>query len=361
MSTMQILLISNMYPSKDYPFYGIFVKNFENQLMKEGFKFEKAVIKGRGKTTTKKLKKYFQFFLDVFRYLKKDKYDLIYVHYVGHSLLPFLLFKRNISKPLVVNAHGSDILSDSKIGRIIQKMVTPIIKKSNMVVVPSDYFKSIIEKKFFIHGANIFISPSGGIDTNLFRPMSLEQHKNFTIGFVSRIDRGKGWDILLEAVYLLKEKNLNFKVILIGSGEQNSAMLNTISKLGLKSEVEWLGAKHHDELPYYFNQMDIFVFPTTRLAESLGLVGLEAMACGVPVVGSNIGGLPSYISDGLNGKLFEAGNSKELAKCIEFFMKMDRDEFTKYKTQALETAKKYDSKIIAKQLAKKLKEVVIPT
>jgi len=87
---MKILLISNMYPSKDHPFYGIFVKNFENQLIAEGFEFEKAVIKGRGKTKIEKLKKYFKFFIDVFRALKGDNYDLIYVHYAEHSLIPLV-------------------------------------------------------------------------------------------------------------------------------------------------------------------------------------------------------------------------------------------------------------------------------
>jgi glycosyltransferase involved in cell wall biosynthesis len=347
-----------MYPSKDYPFYGIFVKNFENQLMTEGFEFEKAVINGRGRTKLEKLKKYFQFFTDVFKALREDKYDLIYVHYVGHSLLPFLMFKRNPLKPLVVNAHGSDIFSVSKIGHLIQKMITPIIKEADMVVVPSNYFKNILEEKFSIHQNSIFVSPSGGIDTNLFKPIVVERSKLFTIGFVSRIDEGKGWDILLDAVYLLKQKNLNFKVLMVGSGEQNDAMLKKIDELELGSTVEYVGAKPHDELAHYFNQMDIFAFTTTRLAESLGLVGLEAMACGVPVVGSNIGGLPSYISDGVNGKLFEAGNSKELVKCIEFFVEMNKDEFTKYKIQALETAKRYDSKIVASELGEKLKEVL---
>lgn len=354
---MKILLISNMYPSSSHPTYGIFVKNFENRLIAEGFEFEKAVIKGRGRTKLEKLKKYFQFFVDVFKALRKENYDLIYVHYVGHSLLPFLIFKKNPLKPLVVNAHGSDIFPVTKIGHLIQKIITPVIKKADMVVVPSNYFKNILEEKFFIHENSIFISPSGGVDTNLFKPMIVERSELFTIGFVSRIDKGKGWDIFLDAIYILKQKKFNFKVLLVGSGAQNDIMLKKIYGLSLSSIVEYVGAKPHNELPYYFNQMDIFLFPT-RLVESLGLVGLEAMACGVPVVGSNIGGLPSYIKDGVNGKLFEAGNIEELVKSIEFFMKMDKDEFAKYKFQALKTAKKYDSRVVASELAKKLKELL---
>jgi len=118
--------------------------------------------------------------------------------------------------------------------------------------------------------------------------MVVERNKLFTIGFVSRIDEGKGWDILLEAVYLLKQKNLTFKVLMVGSGAQDNAMLKKIEELQLGDIIEYVGAKPHNELPYYFNKMDIFVFPTTRFAESLGLIRLEAMACDIPIFGLDI-------------------------------------------------------------------------
>ncbi len=353
---MKILLISNMYPSTGHPFYGIFVQNFEKQLTDENIESVKVAIEGRGKSKIDKLKKYIKFFINTYKAVKKNDYDLIYVHYIGHSLLPFLFIKKSLNKPLVINAHGSDIFANSKSALLIQKLVARIVQKSNLMVVPSEYFKDIVENKF--QHKNIFISPSGGINTNLFKPLpDIEKQNIFTIGFVSRIDEGKGWDTLLKAIKILKSKKLTFKVMMIGSGEQQETMLQLTNTLDLENCVSCLGAKPHDELPHYFNQMDIFAF-TTRLDESLGLVGLESMACGVPVVGSNIGGLPSYISDGVNGKLFEAGNSEELAKCIEFFMMIEKDEFSKYKTQALETAKRYDSKIVNQALMNKLERIV---
>lgn len=345
-----------MYPSQEHPFYGIFVQNFEKQLIDENIEFTKAVIEGRGKSKLEKLKKYIKFFIDVHKAIKENDYDVIYVHYVGHSLLPFLFVKKALNKPLVINAHGSDIFSNSKIGLFIQKLVAHIIQKANLIVVPSDYFKDIVGQKY--QHKNVFVSPSGGIDTTLFKPLpTKEKREIFTIGFVSRIDEGKGWDVLLKAVKILKDKNLAFKVFMIGFGEQQKALLQLIKELELESCVTYLGAKPHDELPSYFNQMDIFVF-TTRLAESLGLVGLEAMACGVPVVGSNIGGLPSYINDGVNGKLFEPVNVEELVSALEYFMVLDKGQFDMYKNQALMTAKKYDSKIVAKELSDKLNELL---
>lgn len=353
---MKILLISNMYPSAEYPFYGIFVKNFENQLIAESFEFEKTVIEGRGITKLDKINKYIRFFIDVFKKVKANDYDLIYVHYIGHSLLPLRLVQHSVKKPLVVNAHGSDVFTNSKVGTFIQKLVTPLIKKANLVVVPSDYFKDIVSEKFMIKKENIFVSPSGGIDTKLFKPQEI-QKEIFTIGYVSRIDKGKGWDTLLDAVSLLNAKGFSFRVLMLGGGAEENLLLQKIEDLELENVVKFLGPKPHSELVSYFNQMSVFAFTTTRLAESLGLVGLEAMACGVPVVGSNIGGLPSYIKDGGNGKLFEAGNVEELVKSLEYFMKLDDENIQIYKVNALNTAQRYDSKTVATILADKLKVV----
>ena len=354
---MRIFLISNMYPSKTYPFYGIFVQNFENQLTDKDINSTKVVIEGRGISKIDKIKKYIKFFTNTYKALKKNNYDLIYVHYVGHSLLPLLLFKHLISKPLVVNAHGSDIFTNSKIGQLIQKLVTPIIKKAQMIVVPSEYFCKVVEDKFSIQEQNIFVSPSGGIDTNLFKPLDIEKKDIFTIGYVSRIDEGKGWDVLLDAVYLLKQKQLKFKVLLIGSGSQSEQMFQKIKVLDLSDVVDCLGVKPHEELPHYFNQMDVFVFPT-ELPESLGLVGIEAMACGVPVIGSDVGALPGYIKPGINGELFTPGDAKELADKIQGFILMNSKKLLLYRQASSETARAFDTANVYRDIYFRLGELI---
>lgn len=344
-----------MYPSSSYPTYGTFVKNFEDQLIEEGFYFSKAVIYGKGQTKFKKFKKYLLFFKEVFVKVKMNEYDLIYVHYIGHSLIPLILAQYFIKKPIVLNAHGGDVITNSKISFLIQKIVFSIIKKANLIVVPSEYFKEMVSSKFNISNNKIFVSPSGGIDTTLFKSIIDKKiNKPFTIGYVSRIDSGKGWNILLDAVYVLNKRNFDIKVIMIGSGSEENILLNKIKNLKLQSIVNYLGAKSHNELVAYFNKMDIFIFPTT-LNESLGLVGLEAMACGIPVIGSNIGALPSYIEDGINGKLFEAGNAKILVDKVEYLMSLDKGTFIEYKKNSLKTAKRYNSKIVSKILAERLR------
>lgn len=357
---IKILLISNMYPSKEHPTYGVFVKNFKDQMEKQEFDIsQKALIYGRGKNKLQKLIKYIKFLRDTIKLIKQKNYDLIYVHYISHSLLPLLFVHTKIKKPLVLNAHGSDVFVNNKIGKYIQKLVTPIIKRAHTIVVPSNYFEDVIHQKFGIDKKNIFVSPSGGIDTGLFRPLDLNQNdNNFIIGYVSRIDEGKGWDILLKAVRLLLDEGTeNFKVLMAGGGSQEEQLIKMIQTLKLEEHIEFVGRVAHEELVNYYNKMNVFAF-TTRLAESLGLVGLEAMACGVPVIGSNIGGLKGYITSGYNGELFEPGNIEDLARNMKKFITMDKEIYDSYSAYSLLTVKQYDSNTVSHNMGKKLKEII---
>jgi len=344
-----------MYPSASHPSYGVFIKNFEESFILNGFTVHKAIIEGRSRSKFYKLFKYIRFFFDVYRNLITKEFDLIYVHYIGHSLLPLVPIQWGLQKPLVINAHGGDVFTASKLGRLIQKFVEPIVKKSALVVVPSSYFEDIVTQRFSIPKENIFISPSGGINTSLFKSPTNRRKKNvFTLGYISRIDEGKGWDVLLNAVnVLVKQNSINIKLIMIGGGAQEAQFVENIKKLGLDKVVNYFGLISQKDLPNFINQMDLFVFPT-RLPESLGLVGLEAMACGVPVIGADIGGLKGYIKSGYNGELFEPGNHTELASVINKFIQLDESGLNVYSRNAQVTAQEYDSRKVSEKLLQRL-------
>jgi glycosyltransferase involved in cell wall biosynthesis len=353
---MKVLLISNMYPSESNPTYGVFVKTFENQLVKEGFEIKKAVISGRARSRLNKFYKYLLFFRDVFSSVKNGEYDLIYVHYINHSLLPLIFVKRKPKTALVVNAHGSDVVTTTRLSLLVQKIVAPIIKEADLLVVPSEYFKNIVYEKFSVSKDRLFVSPSGGINLSFFRPLNIRKINGIhTIGYVSRIDKGKGWDTLLFAVKQLLQCNItDFKVLMIGCGEQLGEFKAMIKDLDLIDHIDYLGEIPHDSLPQYYNRMDVFAF-TTRRYESLGLVGLEAMACGVPVVGSEIGGLKSYIKPGINGEFFEPGNATDLANKLARMIETEKPELSIMGLNAIETAGEYDSNLIRSELINRLR------
>lgn len=348
-----------MYPSVDNPGYGVFVKNFESALVSRGVYVDRAVICGRARGNLAKLIKYLNFGFRVFFLFLFKKYDCIYVHYVAHSLIPLVPLVRLKRICLVCNAHGEDLLPRSRGERIIFRFVKKTLSRSNLIVVPSEFFASIAKKHFPKN--SIFVSPSAGVDLEIFKPriVSRSPDKQLHIGFVSRIDAGKGWDVLLHAINKLRRiyPDIAVKVSMVGEGAQVDQLQDLISKLGLESMVSYLGGLPQNELPKFYSSLDLFVFPT-RLAESLGLVGLEALACGVPAMCSDIGGIRSYMQDGINGFLFAPGDVDELVQKIAHFSQLNMEEVAELKAAALSTAQRYDRAKVTSDLYSKLAEVV---
>ena len=351
---MRIFLISNMYPSQKSPFYGIFVKTFAQNIQNQGASItSSALIKGSSTSFISKVYKYIKFFLSVYSGLLRSNYDIIYVHYAEHSLLPLLPIYFLLKKKLVVNAHGDDIRYDS----LISNLVKPIVKKADVLVVPSKYFLDFAKSRNL--NENILISPSGGIDTNKFKPIEEEDGKEeFVIGYVSRIDEDKGWDTLVYACKELQDKIPNLKVIIIGKGEEEKGLFALIDEVDKNNSIEFLGTIPNNQLIRYYNKFDLFIFPTRRLSESLGVVALEALSCGTPIIGSKIGPVEEYVIHGHNGFLFEPKDAKDLAKKIKKYYSLGKEKQTEFKENAYAVSQKYDSVTVAKQLKDYLQKLI---
>lgn len=345
-----------MYPSKTDPLFGVFVKNFKEILEKEKVVFTAtSVIKGKKAHNLLKIFSYIKYYCSVvFNFLFR-KYDLVYVHYLSHNapVLSFLLFLFKKRKPLIVNVHGNDII-DSQ-GKKIDKLNKYVLKRTDLIVTPSSYFKELMLKTYtFLKPNQLFISPSAGVDNTRFYPIARPDNPVPIIGMISRIDKGKGWDIFLKALYVLKAKNVLIKTIIAGQGLEEEDMKQMIKEYDLSSDVEFLGLIEQNQLVHLYNKMDILVFPTTREAESLGLVGLEAMSCKTPVIGSNIAGPKTYIQSEKNGMLFHPGNAEELASCIEIFLNFTKEQKNHMRDAAYHTSKQYNSTSVMLNLHTKL-------
>lgn len=361
---MKILLVSKIYPSLDDPDYGVFVANFEQAIHAKGGIVYRSVIQGRVHGNFDKLYRYLIFFLSVYKNLLTKDFDLIYVHFANHSLLPLIPVYRFIRKPIVINAHGGDIVpAERKRAGIISKVTKNIINQSALIVVPSNYYKEITETLY--KNKVIFVSPSGGVDLAVFKPIetNADNTQGLRVGYVSRIDYGKGWDVFLKALNLLKNHSsaLKLKADIVGYGLDIDRFQSMVDSMGLCREVKYFGVKKQYELANVYASLDLFVFPTTRHEETLGLVGIEAMACGVPVIGSRIGGLVEYIRDGENGYLFTPGNHKELAEKILIYNALDSEQKMRMRDCALLTAKQYSKDLVVDALYSELTQLMIRT
>ena len=348
----KILLVSNTYPSKKYKQYGSFIKNTEEVLKDHGFIVDRVVI-------TKQDNIIFKLFayirMNILVILKGifNNYDYIYAHYVSHTgFAPIFIKKTSANIKIVFNAHGNDVMSDDEETRNVKRS-KKYLKYAYKVVVPSEYYKKIMIDNYNIKESKIFVYPSGGVDTKIFKKIDMKEAKKEAklsnkynyIGYVSKLEKNKGYDIFLKAINILKDKKelKNYKYLVVGSGEEEDKFMDMVKSLELEDYLEIRNLVSQEELIDIYNSLDIFVFPTYRKSESLGLVGLEAMACEVLVTASNAYGPTSYLVDNKNGLFFEKENSEDLANKILKLLNLNNEEMKKMKSKARETAIKYDS------------------
>jgi len=165
----------------------------------------------------------------------------------------------------------------------------------------------------------IYITPILGVNEQLFFPQDMTvlrkeitQH-SFLIGYVGRFVEAKGVKTLLKAVKLL-DGTVDWHLVLLGNGPKRHEYEDLIRKFGIAERVTFHRAVSHDEVPQLLNSFDVLVLPsktTPTWKEQFGHVLVEAMACGVPVVGSSSGEIPRVIGDA--GLVFEEGNAEALS------------------------------------------------
>ena len=121
------------------------------------------------------------------------------------------------------------------------------------------------------------------------------------IGYISRIEKDKGWDTYLHLIKELVDDNLinDYKFLLVGSGDEEFAMNSLIDKLDIRKYLDIRGFVNQEELVNLYNCLEVFIFPTRRKSDSLGLVGLEAMSCKTIVLTGDKYGPTDYIKDNI--------------------------------------------------------------
>ena len=358
----KILLLTNMYPSGKAPSYGIFVKKtyqwlhelYQVRLIKI-FKNEKII---------KKIYAYFIFYLKAIFQGVFSQYDCVYAHFISHCALPIRIirfFHKNIV--IVGNIHGEDVFSEYEKYQKNKKRARIFLKYCNYIIAPSSYFKDKLCEEYGFDEKRVFVSPSGGVDTNYFIPKSNNQCRqrfgfNISkkyIGMVSRIEEGKGWDVFIKAAKMIEYDNIEF--LIVGSGSQEPEMKKLIEQEGMWDRIILLPMMGHDKLPDIYNSLDIFCFPTNRVGESLGLVGLEAMSCKIPCVISSMPGPSSYCSHD-NCLRFEPKDAYQLSIKIKELLDMDSDHLMRMKENARETALKYDSRLVKQDFLKFFERII---
>lgn len=274
-----------------------------------------------------------------------EKLDLIHVHYaIPHASAAYLakqiLKYKGIHVPVITTLHGTDI---TLVGRdpSFEPVVTFSINESDGVTAVSESLKNDTYDEFEIL-SHIEVIPNF-IDLNRFQKRPHEQFKKsfcpkgekllmHTSNFrkVKRIE-----DIV--RVFALVRKKVPAKLVLIGDGPERSGIEALCRELEVQCDVRFLGKM--DGIEEALSLADLFLLTSEK--ESFGLAALEAMACEVPVISSNAGGIPEVNIHGVTGYVSEIGDVKDMA-ANAIKMLSDPGLHNQMKSNALDRAKEFD-------------------
>jgi len=304
---------------------------------------------------------------------KGENYDLVHAHYWMSGVAAIAL-REAWGAPTVLMTHTLALLKnriargeEEREGAYRIDGETKAIRAADHLVAATEAEQRALVDLYGADPARISIIPPG-VDVSHFYPIALDESRAIVglpmservILFVGRIEPLKGLDTLLQAIALLREAGMQCVVphylVIIGgdpsaSGEnlnQEMVRLQKLShELGLDELVLFLGKRGQEHLPYYYSAADILVMPSHY--ESFGLVALEAMACGTPVVASQVGGLAHLVLDGQTGFVIPNGDPDLLSKRIAVLLTDDALR-EKLGRQAAEYARQYSWVNIANRM-----------
>lgn len=257
-----------------------------------------------------------------YRVIGKQHIDVIHSHWIVPQGLTGALCHRLFSIPHLATIHGTD-LNLVKNSRFLQILCRFIVRNSAVVTVNSSYMKNQLMEIVPQAMGKTRTIPMGVdlsrfiIDISSGRTRNNPEEK--IILNVGRLIDWKGTTCLIEAMPEILSRIPGARLIIIGRGPQEEILQQKVRDLRLENHIEFPGTVSDEDLRGYYRSADVFVLPSINVSgrtEGLGVVLLEAMASGCPVIGSNVGGIPDIITDGENGFLVPERDPGALAKRI---------------------------------------------
>ncbi len=299
--------------------------------------------------------------LSIMRLYRAHNYDVIHVHW----MIPFApvvgLLRVFLKFRYVVTAHGSDVFPFTQkrgwVSRLVwlAHRIFTAPQVDAITTVSHALQKSILQALPALSGRVSVVSM--GIDYPSFSRAAkkISSSQPAKIIFVGRLTEIKGVRYLIEAIRLLRDRDFNVKLEIYGDGVLRSELEAQVRRLHLENDVFFCGFIQHDLLPQCLAQSDIFVGPsiTTSIGESegFGLVFLEAMAAGLAVIGSNVGGIPDIITDKETGILVAEKDPESIANAISLLM-TDKQLYANIVQKGKNFSQEYDWASIAEKYFK---------
>lgn len=251
------------------------------------------------------------------------EFDIVHLHYPFFGGVEPVWLRKIVGGKkckLVIHYHmdTDDLSPTAKLLSLPSKLIeSSLFKQADAITCASlDYIDNSSIGSFYKNNKNKFYEIPFGVDTERFKPDGNWLKPKNVILFVGALDKAhnfKGLDILLQAMVKIDNK----KLIIVGGGDMLDYYSEYAKKIGAKDKVNFIGKVSDAELPKYYNQADLFVLSSTNKHEAFGLVLLEAMASGLPVIASDLPGVRKVFTDGQEGLSAKIADPFDLAEKIK--------------------------------------------
>ncbi|WP_089721719.1 glycosyltransferase [Candidatus Entotheonella palauensis] len=264
------------------------------------------------------------------------QYDCLHSHYWVSGWVALRL-RQSLQVPVVHMSHTLGYPKNSAVQQAWEReppmrlqVEYEVLKHSDVLIAESQASKDHMVQDYGVDPARIEIIPCG-VETSIFHPYDRQDARQ-RLGlpggplllFIGRLQPLKGIDTLLKCVHDVRQRHDDLRVLIVGGGvdaddpherQERERLYTLMQELRLDDYVRFIDAQPQEELAYYYAAADLLVMPSHY--ESFGMVVLEAMACGTPVVASHVGGLASTVLPGQTGFLAPVGDVQAFAQAVE--------------------------------------------
>lgn len=250
--------------------------------------------------------------------------DIVHIHSFDY-IHPFMIglvscFSKSF-RNLVVSTWGTDVLSSFQpsatwVGNLSKRL---LLYRADRITATT-HFLSHATKQLSSAGKTVQVIPFG-IDCDIFSRQTKKTSNNINIGFIKHLKPKYGPEYLIKAFALVEKEHPNIELTMVGKGEMRQPLERLARRLGVVNKVHFLGYLDYETVPDVLKEIDIFVMPSTEDSETFGVAAIEAQAMCIPVVASEVGGVPEALIDNITGMLVEPKNVEQLANSIARLIK----------------------------------------
>ena len=242
------------------------------------------------------------------------------VHALHLTSYGFLAARAGVH-PCVISVWGTDVLEAPRLTPFHLLITRYALARADRVTATGMRLAEVT-LRYMPPDTDVDVIPYG-VDLDRFRPQEREPHDELAVGSVGRLSPEKGLKYLLRAMPEVTRHQAGVRLLLAGDGPERRSLERLAARLGLADRVEFTGEVPHEQVPRMLARMDVFAMPSTW--EGFGVAALEAAAIELPVVASNIHGIPDVVDDGVTGILVPPKDVAALSQAIVRLLR-DADE-----------------------------------